>query len=241
MQGYSYIALIPLLSLVGFVVLGLFGRKYFKGASGLIGTGLLLASTVLALYTGYQYFFVDGKVNGVYEPIVPLKYIWLPFDTAESWGKNISIDMSILLDPISVMMIIVVTFVSLMVHVFSLGYMKGEERYPTYYAFLSLFTFSMLGLVLAGNLLETFIFWELVGVSSYLLIGFYYDRPSAVAASKKAFIVTRLADFAFLVGILIVGYFYVTFDFIALTSPDALGWERTLPVTFLGDMDLLAV
>jgi|SRR5688572_30590566 len=154
MQGYSYIALIPLLPLVGFVILGLFGRKYFKGASGLIGTGLLLASTVLALYAGYQYFFVDGLRSVLdhvkwYETKTPLAYTWLPLVT--NGGADISIDMNVMLDPISVMMIVVVTFVSLMVHVFSLGYMKGEERFSTYYAFLSLFTFSMLGLVLSGN------------------------------------------------------------------------------------------
>ena len=92
--------------------------------------------------------------------------------------------MGILLDPISVMMIVVVTFVSLMVHIYSLGYMKGEERYATYYSFLSLFTFSMLGLVLSTNIFQTYIFWELVGVSSFLLIGFYYNKPSAVAAAS---------------------------------------------------------
>src|SRR5262249_38379390 len=117
------------------------------------------------------------------------------------------------LDPISVMMLVVVTFVSLMVHIFSLGYMKGEERFGTYYSFLSLFTFSMLGLVIASNIFQIYIFWELVGVSSYLLIGFYYDRPSAVAASKKAFIVTRFADLGFLIGILILGFSAQTLDF----------------------------
>ena len=78
--------------------------------------------------------------------------------------------------------------------------MKGEERFATYYAFLALFTFSMLGLVLSSNLFQIYIFWELVGVSSYLLIGYYFDKPSAVAASKKAFIVTRFADLGFLIG-----------------------------------------
>jgi NADH-quinone oxidoreductase subunit L len=111
------------------------------------------------------------------------------------------------------MMILVVTLVSLMVHIFSLGYMKGEERFSTYYAFLSLFTFSMLGLVLSTNIFQIYIFWELVGVSSYLLIGFYYDKPSAVAASKKAFIVTRFADLGFLIGILILGFYGETLDF----------------------------
>ena len=127
-----------------------------------------------------------------YQTLIPLKYTWLSF------SDSMSIDMGIILDPISVMMLVVVTFVSLMVHIFSLGYMKGEERFGTYYSFLSLFTFSMLGLVVASNIFQIYIFWELVGVSSYLLIGFYYDRPSAVAASKKAFIVTRFADLGFL-------------------------------------------
>ncbi|MEP6727968.1 MAG: NADH-quinone oxidoreductase subunit L, partial [Bacteroidota bacterium] len=99
------------------------------------------------------------------------------------------------------------------VHVFSLGYMKGEGRLHAYYAFLSLFTFSMLGLVLSSNIFQLYIFWELVGVSSYLLIGFYFDKPSAVAASKKAFIVTRFADLGFLIGILILAFNAETLDF----------------------------
>src|SRR5436309_6004344 len=121
--------------------------------------------------------------------------------------------MGIFLDPISVMMIVVVTFVSLMVHIFSLGYMKGEERYSTYYSFLSLFTFSMLGLVLSSNIFQIYIFWELVGLSSFLLIGFYYDKPSAVAAAKKAFVVTRFADLGFLIGILVLAFYSETLDF----------------------------
>lgn len=207
MNYSSYIALVPLLPLAGFILLGLFGRKYFTRSSGIIGTLLLLASTGLALYTAYQYFFINGKVDGVYQNISALKYTWLSF------SKNVSIDMGIVLDPISVMMLVVVTFVSLMVHVFSLGYMKGEERFATYYAFLGLFTFSMLGLVISVNLFQIYIFWELVGVSSYLLIGFYYDKPSAVAASKKAFIVTRFADLGFLIGILILAFYGETLDF----------------------------
>ncbi len=88
-------------------------------------------------------------------------------------------------DPISVMMLVVITTVSLMVHIYSMGYMKGERGFQRYYAFLSLFTFSMLGLVVAPNIFQMYIFWELVGVSSYLLIGFYYTKPEAIAASKK--------------------------------------------------------
>jgi NADH-quinone oxidoreductase subunit L len=207
MANYSYIALIPLLPLAAFVILGIFGRKYFKRTSGAIGTTALFASTLLSLYTAYQYFFVAGKVNGAFQKVIAFKYTWLEF------SPNVSIDMGAILDPISVMMIVVVSFVSLMVHIFSLGYMKGEERFATYYAFLGLFTFSMLGLVLSTNIFQIYIFWELVGASSYLLIGYYFDKPSAVAASKKAFIVTRFADLGFLIGILLLGFYAETLDF----------------------------
>lgn len=232
MPNATYIALIPLLPLAGFVLLGLFGRKYFKNTSGIIGTALLLVSTALALYTAYGYFFEYGKVDGVYQKLVPLKYIWLEF------SKGTSIDMGIIIDPISVMMLVVVTFVSLMVHIYSLGYMKGEERFPAYYAFLGLFTFSMLGLVVSSNIFQIYIFWELVGVSSFLLIGYYYDKPSAVAACKKAFIVTRFADVGFLIGILILSFYSGTLDFNTLierlTSPESNEYKTAAAASFLG-------
>ena len=242
MSNYIYILWIPLLPLATFVVLGLFGRKYFAKSAGIIGTASLLTSTLLSFVAAKQYFFVDGKVNGVYQKIITLKYTWLQF------SPNVSIDMGIIVDPISVMMLIVVTSVSLMVHVFSLGYMKGEERFATYYAFLSLFTFSMLGLILSVNIFQVYMFWELVGVSSFLLIGYYFNKPSAVAASKKAFIVTRFADLGFLIGILIMGFYGGTLDiglliekltstqspeFLSITSASFLGasmltWGLTL-------------
>jgi NADH-quinone oxidoreductase subunit L len=201
MTNAAYIALIPLLPLAGFVVLGLFGRKYFRSFSGIIGTSLVFVSTGLALWMALTFRS---------ESLLTLKAGWLPF------SPGLSINLSAIVDPLSVMMIAVVTFISLMVHIFSLGYMKGEERFATYYAFLGLFTFSMLGLVLSGNLLETYIFWELVGCSSFLLIGYYYERPTAVAAAKKAFIVTRFADLGFLVGILVLSFQAKTLDFYAL-------------------------
>ena len=228
----TYIALIPLLPLAGFIMLGIFGRKYFKNTSGIIGTALLLASTLLALYTAYGYFFEYGKVGDVYQKLVPLKYTWLEF------SKGVSIDMGIILDPISAMMLVVVTFISLMVHIYSLAYMKGEERFPTYYAFLGLFTFSMLGLVVSSNIFQIYIFWELVGVSSFLLIGYYYDKPSAVAACKKAFIVTRFADVGFLIGILILSFYSGTLDFntliATLTSPESNEYKNAITASFLG-------
>jgi NADH-quinone oxidoreductase subunit L len=232
MPNATYITLIILLPLAGFLMLGIFGRKYFKNTSGIIGTTLLLVSTVLALYTAYGYFFEYGKVDGVYQKLVPLKYTWLQF------SEGVSIDMGIIIDPISVMMLVVVTFISLMVHIYSLGYMKGDERFPTYYAFLGLFTFSMLGLVVSSNIFQIYIFWELVGVSSFLLIGYYYDKPSAVAACKKAFIVTRFADVGFLIGILILSFYSGTLDFntliATLTSPESTEFKNAIAASFLG-------
>lgn len=232
MPNATYITLIPLLPLAGFLMLGLFGRKYFKNTSGIIATALMLASTVLSIYIAYGYFFEYGKVDGVYQKLVPLQYTWLEF------SKGVSIDMGILLDPITAMMLVVVTFVSLMVHIYSLAYMKGEERFPTYYAFLGLFTFSMLGLVVASNIFQIYIFWELVGVSSFLLIGYYYDKPSAVAACKKAFIVTRFADVGFLIGILILSFYSGTLDFktmiATLTNAESTELKSAVSASFLG-------
>ena len=231
MTNYHYIALIPLLPLAAFILLGLYGRKYFRASAGMIATIALLISTVLALYTAYSYFFVDGYGGGVYHSITAFKFSWLEF------SPKISIDMGVILDPISVMMIVVVTFISLMVHIFSLGYMKGEERFSTYYAFLGLFTFSMLGLVLSSNIFQLYIFWELVGVSSFLLIGYYYEKPSAAAAAKKAFIVTRFADLGFLIGILVLAFHAETLDFNTLILRLTSATPQLLNITaasFLG-------
>jgi len=220
------------LPLLGFVLLGLFGKKFFRQYSGIVSTLFLLASTLLSFYIAWGYFFNYGKLNGIYQKLIPVHNTWLSF------SQNLSIDMGILLDPIAVMMIVVVSFISLMVHIYSLSYMKGEERFPTYFSFLSLFTFSMLGLVLSSNIFQIYIFWELVGVSSFLLIGYYYDRPSAVAASKKAFIVTRFADLGFLIGILILSFNANTLDFNTLiqrlTSPTSVELRNSLTSSFLG-------
>jgi NADH-quinone oxidoreductase subunit L len=232
MSNYFYILWIPLLPLATFVILGLFGRKYLSAIAGLLGTASLFSSTVLSFVAANQYFFVDGKVNGVFQKIVAFKFTWLEF------SPNVSIDLGMIIDPISVMMLVVVTSVSLMVHVFSLGYMKGEERFATYYAFLSLFTFSMLGLILSSNIFQVYMFWELVGVSSFLLISYYFNKPSAVAASKKAFIVTRFADLGFLIGILILGFYGGTLDIGLLierfTSVNSAQYISITGASFLG-------
>ena len=204
-MGYTvYIILVPM---VMFLFIGL-GSKWLRPrAAGLCGTLGMAVSALLSYLTAYRYFFVEGLEGDAYRALTAWSAQWLRF------SDTLHIDMGVLLDPISVMMLVVITTVSLMVHIYSFGYMKGERGFQRYYAFLSLFTMSMMGLVVATNIFQMYLFWELVGVSSYLLIGFYYTKKEAVAASKKAFIVTRFADLGFLVGILFYGYYAGTFSF----------------------------
>ncbi len=204
MEFTIFILLLPLL---GFTVLGLAGMKITHKAACIIGTSLLSVVTLLSYITTIMYFGAGRNEMGIYPTITPYNHTWLPL------GGTSSIDIGIMLDPISVMMLVVISTISLMVHIYSIGYMKGERGFQRYYAYLSLFTFAMLGLVLATNIFQMYIFWELVGVSSYLLIGFYYTKPAAIAASKKAFIVTRFADLFFLIGILIYGYYTGGYSF----------------------------
>ena len=205
----DYTILILLLPFFSFLLLGVFGKWFSHKAAGLVGTAVLGVVAVMAYYTAFEYFFQTPRTaEGVLPTLMPYNFTWLPF-----FVKGLSFNMGIMLDPISVMMLIVITTVSLMVHIYSFGYMHGERGFQRYYAFLSLFTMSMLGLVVATNIFQMYMFWELVGVSSYLLIGFYYTSPAAIAASKKAFIVTRFADLFFLIGILIYGYYCHSFGF----------------------------
>ena len=204
MEYTIFILALPVLS---FLVLALAGMKMPHKVAGAIGTLSLAAVTVLSYITAIGYFGATRTAEGLLPVSTPWNFQWLPFT------ESLHIDMGIMLDPISVMMLVVISTVSLMVHIYSFGYMKGERGFQRYYAFLSLFTFSMLGLVVATNIFQMYVFWELVGVSSYLLIGFYYTKPEAIAASKKAFIVTRFADLGFLIGILIYGYYMQTFTF----------------------------
>ena len=203
----EYTILILALPMLSFLILALAGMKMPHKVAGAIGTLSLAAVTVLSYITAAGFFTAQRTAEGLLPVATPWNFRWLPFT------ESLHIDMGIMLDPISVMMLVVISTVSLMVHIYSFGYMKGERGFQRYYAFLSLFTFSMLGLVVATNIFQMYVFWELVGVSSYLLIGFYYTKPEAIAASKKAFIVTRFADLGFLIGILIYGYYMQTFTF----------------------------
>lgn len=206
MGDFSYMLWILVLPLAVFVVTALGGKRIPASISGALGTVGMLVCAALAWMAAINYFSAYANADS-YAPIEVLNVPWLQFT------ETLSIRLGIILDPISAMMLVVVTTVSLMVHCYSLGYMKGEERFTIYYSFLSLFSFSMLGLVVATNLFQMYIFWELVGVSSFLLIGYYYDKPSAVAASKKAFIVTRFADLGFLAGILILSWYSGSLEF----------------------------
>jgi NADH-quinone oxidoreductase subunit L len=210
-----------------FLVTGLLGMKWKPIISGLLGTIGMGTSWALSLMTAASYFF-GGHHAESFQTIIPFELSWLRFT------ETLIIKMGILLDPISVMMLVVITTISFMVHLYSLGYMSGEKGFQRFYAFLSLFTFSMLGLVISSNIFQMYIFWELVGVSSFLLIGFYYTKPSAVAASKKAFIVTRFADLGFLIGILILSFVTGTFDFVKLTEPGTAIFGSAASMSFLG-------
>lgn len=231
-MDFTYTILIPLIPLAVFLILGINSLRIKESTAGIIGVSGLLTSTILSFFTAYQYFFKVGNVNGIYQTFVE-KTVWMNF------SDTLAIDMGVLIDPISVMMLVVVSTISLMVHLYSRGYMHGDQGFTRFFAYLSLFSFSMYGLVLATNLFQIYIFWELVGASSFLLIGYYYTKPSAVAAAKKAFIVTRFADFGFLIGILMIGYYTGTFDFLTLNDPSSLQ-DMSSPVmknadiTFMG-------
>jgi len=231
-MDFTYTILIPLIPLAVFLILGLNALKIKENVAGIVGVLGLLTSTILSFYTAFQYFFKVGKVDGIYQTFVE-KTTWMNFT------DTLAIDMGVLIDPISVMMLVVVSTISLMVHLYSRGYMHGDQGFTRFFAYLSLFSFSMYGLVLATNLFQIYIFWELVGVSSFLLIGYYYTKPSAIAASKKAFIVTRFADFGFLVGVIMIGFYTGTFDFVTLNDPIALQdmaspIMQNIGVTFMG-------
>ncbi len=222
--------LILCLPLFMFLLLGIVGVKLSHKTAGWLGVLGMGATLVMSYYTAFTYYFNPEFITEAGERIQVMLFntVWLQFT------EYLHIDIGFLLDPISALMLIVITTISFLVHLYSLGYMEGEKGFQRYYAFLSLFSFSMLLLVTATNIFQMYIGWELVGASSYLLIGFYYTKHSAVSASKKAFIVTRFADLGFLIGILILSFYTKTFDFITLTSHPELVLASTEGATFMG-------
>ena len=228
MADYTYTLLIPLIPLFVFLLLGLTGHKMKPLVAGLIGSTGLGISAILSYATAFKYFIGSHVAGAGYASIKGFEVSWLHLT------DKLTIHLGVLIDPISVMMLVVITTVSLMVHIYSIGYMKGDPGFYRFFSFLSLFSFSMLGLVLATNIFQMYIFWELVGVSSFLLIGYYYEKPSAVAASKKAFIVTRFADLGFLIGILMLSFNTGTFDFQTLTDPNGPAIASAGGAAFMG-------
>jgi len=241
---FDYAFLILLLPFLSFLVLGLTGMKMPKKVAGIAGTCMLGVLFALSLYTAYRYFFytgeftamgevfkvVNGRLDGgqgAYPTITVFNLTWLKFTDL------LTFNIGFRLSPISVMMLVVITTVSFMVHIYSFGYMaeRGEKYefeeyehgFQRFYAYLSMFTCSMLGLVVATNIFQMYLFWELVGVCSYLLIGFYYPKHTAVHASKKAFIVTRFADLFFLIGILFFSFYVGTFNYDLSVNPHLVG------------------
>jgi NADH-quinone oxidoreductase subunit L len=248
--------LVVAIPFVSFLFVGLVVRPLLPRAAGVVATLSIFAAAFVAFGIAWEYFHLFPP-GASHPAIVPFAFEWLRF------MPGFSVNVGVLLDPISVLLLLVVTSVSALVHLYSIGYMHGDPGTPRFFTWLNLFTFSMLGLVISPNVLQIYVFWELVGVSSFLLIGYYYEKPSAVAASKKAFIVTRFADLGFLVGVLILGYNgYTAFgdvgpavarevsgriatdlqplDFLYLTHPDLLA-RMASPALAVGGVSLLTI
>ncbi|KPK99763.1 MAG: hypothetical protein AMJ91_06425 [candidate division Zixibacteria bacterium SM23_73_3] len=189
--------IIPLLPLIAFVAIVFFTNRNQK-LSSLISIGAVCLSFVISL------FVIASVLKNPVASEFELTWVDLP-------GFKIKVGM--LIDPLTAVMLFVVCTVSMLVHIYSVGYMAGDPRFSRFFSFLSLFTFSMLGLVIANNFLEIFIFWELVGLTSYLLIGFWFEKKIASDAGKKAFITTRTGDLGFIIGILILTTAAGTFNF----------------------------
>ncbi len=189
---------IPLLPLIAAVIVGLFGKKLHRAAAHLITILGVGAAFVLSVIV-----FNDVLKGNVFNGTV---YTWLK-------TGNISFEVGFLIDSLSAMMIVVVTFVSLMVHVYTIGYMEEDPGYSRFFSYISLFTFSMLMLVMSNNFMQLFFGWEAVGLVSYLLIGFWFTRPTAIYANLKAFLVNRVGDFGFLLGIGLVLFYFGTLDY----------------------------
>ncbi|MEW9671180.1 NADH-quinone oxidoreductase subunit L [Ammoniphilus sp. 3BR4] len=211
--------LIPLFPLLSFLVLLAFGRQLKEG-SAYVGIIATLAAFVVSLGAFFERFASGAE----------------DYDFAFQWltlGDN-AIDMGFVVNPLNAMMLVIVTFVSLLVHIYSKGYMHGDERFPVFYSYLALFTFSMLGLVISPNLLQVYIFWELVGVCSFLLVGFYFFKPEAKAAAKKAFIVTRIGDVGLFIGIALLFWFTGSFNFVDIFAAIQNGVMESWQLTLIG-------
>ena len=191
-----------LLPLASFVVLMFFGRRMGNPFAGYVGTAAIAASFACSVLC--TFLWLNGERAGV-EPI-HLPYPWVPIGGGIDQDTPGFLDVGVYVDSLTVAMFSMITLVAALVHLFSIGYMAEDKRYPRFFTYLSLFCFSMLGLVIGGTALQLFIFWELVGLCSYLLIGFWYEKKSASNAAIKAFVTNRVGDFGFLIGFGILFY-----------------------------------
>lgn len=198
------LVLIVIAPLLASIVVGLFGHKLAKAWSHRLTTGAVALSFLLSLFV-FKVVALDGVI--LHENV----YLWAEVD-------SIKMQFGFLIDNLSVLMMVVVTFVSLMVHIYTIGYMHDDPGYTRFFSYISLFTFAMLLLVMSNNFLQLFFGWELVGLVSYLLIGFWYKKETAAYASMKAFIVNRIGDFGFILGIAVIVGYTNTFDYIEVFS-----------------------
>ena len=173
--------LIPIFPLIGFLINGLFGRRFSEKTIGWIGAGSVGASFVVAV----SIFFEILKLGPGNRSVEKIVYSWI-------WSGDLNVPIGFLVDPLSLIMIMVVSGVGCIIHVYSIGYMHGELGFRRYFSYLNLFVFNMLILVSANNFLLMFVGWEGVGLCSYLLIGYYYEKKSASDAGKKAFITVQV-------------------------------------------------
>ena len=194
-----------LVPLADFVVLVFFHKRLPRSGDWL-GTSILFAALALSLV------ILVTKLNLYHDQTLQATFTWVNFGNVPGIGA-MQIDLGIMIDNVAAIMLVVVCIISSLVHLFSIGYMKDDVRYGRYYANLGLFSFSMFGIVLTNNLLLMYVSWELVGLSSYLLIGHWFEKKSASDASKKAFIVTRIGDVGMFIGILILFNTFHTFTF----------------------------
>src|SRR5881398_29960 len=223
--------LILLLPLAAFVIIGLLGR-WLRDGSGYVAVAAMLGSLVLSLYVFVQ-VLAQGAIGGNFAAQTIAGYVWLPSIP----GNEIKI--SLLIDNLSALMLVLVSFLCLLIFIYSLGYMHEEDGKGRYYAEVSLFATGMLGTVSADNFLQLLIFWEIMGLCSYLLIGFWYSKPEAAAAAKKAFLVTRVGDVLFLVGVLVIWNVFGTLSFSEIQGKMASLYPNTLTPQLLTLIPLL--
>jgi NADH-quinone oxidoreductase subunit L len=216
----ALVTLALLLPLAGTVVLLAFGKRMSEPWPGLIGSATVVTAFVLALPAAFDFFAGEGHAE------VITWFEWLP---------ALGVDAAFLWDPLSAVMTLIVTGVGGLIHIYSIGYMHGDERYGRFFAYLNLFITSMLILVLGDNFAVLFVGWELVGLSSYLLISFWFEKPIAAAAGKKAFVVNRVGDVGFLVALMLIFTTFGTLGFEAVFSeaPAELGTGLATAITLL--------